>query len=111
VPQYIFIYLGGNYPSSPEEGQKHFEKYQKWLMELGDSVVSPAIPFKDTYVVHPDTKTEPGTTSAMSGMSILRFASMDDALKAAKACPFLEINGTLEVSEMLEMASEPEAAQ
>jgi hypothetical protein len=26
-------------------------------------------------------------------------------LKAAESCPFLEINGTLEVSEMIEMSS------
>jgi hypothetical protein len=38
-------------------------------------------------------------------MSILRFESMEVALEAAKSCPFLEINGTLEVSEMIEMSN------
>lgn len=104
MPQYIFIYLGGQYPENPEEGQKHFDKYQGWLAALGDAVVSPAIPFKDTHTVHPDGKAEPGTTTLMSGMSILRFDSMAAALDAAKSCPFLEINGTLEISEMLEMS-------
>jgi hypothetical protein len=28
---------------------------------------------------------------------------MDEALAAAKSCPFLEINGVLEISEMVEM--------
>jgi len=105
MPQYIFVYLGGEYPSDPEEGQKHFAKYQEWLASLGDAVVSPAIPFKDTHTVHPDSKVEPGTTSAMSGLSIIRMPSMDAALKVAQSCPFLEINGTLEVSEMIDMAS------
>lgn len=103
MPQYIFIYLGGEHPSNPEEGKKHFEKYQKWLAALGDAVVNPAIPFKDTHTVHPDGKMEPGTTTLMSGMSILKFESMQAALEAAKSCPFREINGTLEVSEMMEM--------
>ena len=31
---------------------------------------------------------------------------MNDALEAAKVCPFLEINGTLEVSEMIEMTDD-----
>lgn len=106
MPQYIFVYLGGEYPSSPEEGQKHFEKYQQWLMSLGDAVVSPAIPFKDTHTVLADGTTSPGSTTAMSGMSILRFGSMQEALAAAQDCPFLEIKGTLEVSEMLEMTGE-----
>ncbi len=103
MPQYIFIYLGGEHPNNPEEGKKHFEKYQGWLSALGDAVVSPAIPFKDIHTVHPDGTMEQGTTTLMSGMSILRFESMEAALKAASSCPFLEINGTLEVSEMIEM--------
>ncbi len=104
MPQYIFIYLGGDTPSNPEEGKQHFEKYQTWLSSLGEAVISPAIPFKDTHTVHPDAKTEQGTTTLMSGMSIFKFESMQLALEAARACPFLEINGTLEVSEMIEMS-------
>ena len=105
MPQYIFVYLGGEYPSNPEEGQKHFEKYQQWLNSLGSAVISPAIPFKDTHTVQPDGSTSPGSLSAMSGMSIIRMDSMNEALAAAQSCPFLEINGALEVSEMIEMQS------
>ena len=104
MPQYIFVYLGGEYPADPTEGQKHFEKYQQWLRELGPRVLSPAIPCRDTHTVQPDGETSPGSMSAMSGMSILQFASMDEALEAARACPFLEINGALEVSEMIQMS-------
>ena len=103
MPQYIFVYIGGEYPNNPQEGQKHFEKYQKWLQELGPAVISAAIPFKDTHVVQSGGETSPGTTSAMSGMSLLNFGSMSEALAAAKNCPFLEINGTLEVSELIDM--------
>ena len=104
MPQFIFVYLGGDHPSDPEESKKHFEKYQQWLIDLGDSVISPAIPFKDTHTVHVDGRTEPGTTTLMSGMSILGFESMQAALEAAKSCPFREINGTLEVSELVDMS-------
>lgn len=105
MPKYIFVYLGGNHPDDPEEGKKHFEKYQGWLVGLGDAVVSPAIPFKDTHTVQPNGTAEMGTTTLMSGMSILQFDTMHDALEAAKACPFRDIDGTLEVSEMVEMPS------
>ena len=106
MPQYIFVYLGGEYPSDPEEGHKHFAKYQQWLSSLGDAIVSPAIPFKDTHTVHPDGSIAQGTTTAMSGLSIISMPSMDDALATARSCPFLEINGTLEISEMIDMSSE-----
>ena len=104
MPQYIFVYVGGVYPTDPQEGEAHFMKYQEWLQSLGDAVVSPAIPFKDTHTVHPDGKSEPGTTTAMSGMSIINMPSMEAAVEAAKTCPFLDINGTLEISEMIEMS-------
>ncbi len=105
MPQYIFVYLGGEHPSDPEERQQHFSKYQQWLSSLGEAVVSPAIPFKDTHTVQPDGTTAPGSTTAMSGLSIIKMPSMDEALKVAESCPFLEIGGTLEISEMIEMSS------
>jgi len=106
MPQYIFVYLGGEYPSNPEEGQKHFTKYQQWLSSLGDAVISPAIPFKDTHTVQPNGSSGIGSTTAMSGLSIIKLPSMADAVKADESCPFLEINGTLEISEMIEMSSQ-----
>lgn len=109
MPQYIFVYLGGEYPTNPEEGQKHFEKYQQWLRSLGDAVLSPAIPFKDTHTVQSNGSASPGSMSAMSGMSILQMNSMEEALAAAQSCPFLEINGALEVSEMIEMTGQSTA--
>lgn len=110
MPQYLFVYLGGEYPANPEEGQKHFEKYQQWLRSLGDAVLSPAIPCKDTHTVQADGTASPGSISAMSGMSIIRANNMEEALAAAKSCPFLEIGGALEVSEMVEMRGRPSQA-
>lgn len=104
MQQYMFIYVGGDYPSDPTQGQKHFEEFHSWLSSLGESVISPAIPFKDTHTVHPDRTSQMGTTTAMSGMGIMSFESMDAALAAAKTCPFLDINGTLEISEMIDMS-------
>lgn len=37
MAQYIITYLGGNQPSSVEEGKQHFEKYKEWLSTLGES--------------------------------------------------------------------------
>lgn len=106
MPQFIFVYLGGQAPAGPEEGQKHLQRYQQWLDSLGEAVVSPAIPFKDTHVVQADGTVMPGSTSTMSGLSIIRMDSMEEALAAARSCPYLEIDGTLEVSEMVEMSGQ-----
>ena len=46
MAQYLITYLGGDRPSSPEEGKHNFVKYKEWLSSLGDSAVSPANPLK-----------------------------------------------------------------
>ncbi len=102
MTKFVFVYLGGTQPSSPEEAEKHFSKYMEWLSSLGDAVAIPTIPFKDTNTVSPDGTTSEGGSSAMSGFSIINAESMEAALMIAQSCPFLEIGGSLEVSEMME---------
>ena len=104
MPQYILTYLGGNPPSTPEEGQQHFVKYQEWLSALGDAAVSPANPFKNTHTINPDGTVSPESTTAMSGYTIIATDSMEAALEIAKSCPFLAIGGSLEVSELMQMS-------
>lgn len=106
MTQFVFVYLGGNQPSSPEEGKKHFTKYMEWLASLGDAVLSPMLPLKDTSTVSPDGTIREGGSSAMSGFSIIQADSIKDALAIAQACPFLEIGGSLEVSELMQMPNQ-----
>jgi len=101
MKQFVFVYLGGNQPTSPEEASNHFLKYREWLSSLGDSVVIPTIPLKDTSTVSADGSVREGGSSAMSGFSVIKADSMEAALSIAQACPFLEIGGSLEVSEMM----------
>ena len=103
MPQYVIVYLGGDQPSSPEEGKKHFSKYMEWLSSLGDSTVSPANPLKNTSTVNTDGTVTTGGTTRMSGYTIIKADSMEVALSIAKACPFLDLGGSLEVSELAGM--------
>ena len=104
MPQYIITYLGGDQPSSPEEGKQHFAKYKEWLSSLGDAAISPANPFKNTKTVNSDGTVTTGSTTSMSGYTIIEADSMETALKIAKACPFLDVGGSLEVSELIQMS-------
>lgn len=103
MSRYMLSYLGGNPPSTPEEGKQHFAKYMEWLGELGDAAISPANPLKDTQVVSPDGSVSSGSNTTMSGYTVIEADSMEGALTIAKGCPFLETGGSLEVSEMVEM--------
>ena len=103
MAQFVIVYLGGDRPSSQEEGQKNFAKYMEWLKSLGDSAVSPMNPFKGTQTISPDGSVVDGSSKAMTGYTIIEADSIDSAVKTAKDCPFLEVNGTIEVSEMVQM--------
>ena len=103
MPQYMITYLGGNPPSTPEEGKLHFAKYKAWLASLGSAAVSPANPLKQIHTVNSDGSVTSGGTTSMSGFTLIQVESMEEALAHAKACPFLEIGGSLEVSELVQM--------
>jgi hypothetical protein len=103
MKQFVLVYLGGNQPNDPQEASNHFDKYLGWLTSLGDAVVVPTIPLKDTTTVKSDGTVQEGGSSAMSGFSIIKANSIEEALSKAQACPFLEIGGSLEVSELMEM--------
>jgi hypothetical protein len=103
MPQFVLTYLGGDQPSSPEEGAKHMAKYRAWLTDLGEAAVSPMNPLKNMHTVSPDRAVTAGGSTSMSGYTIIEAESIDAALDVAKACPFLDIGGSLEVSELVQM--------
>jgi len=103
MTQFVIVYLGGNQPSSPEEGKQHFAKYKEWLASLGSAAVSPMNPFKETRTITPDGSIHAVSSTAMSGYTIIETDNMESALLLAKVCPFLDIGGSLEVSELVKM--------
>lgn len=103
MAQYIITYLGGDQPASKEEGMKHMAKYQQWLQELGDAVISPMNPFGSTHHIGADGAVSKGSAINMSGYTTVEADSIEAAIEMAKACPFLAINGQLEVAELIKM--------
>ncbi len=103
MPQLMLTYIGGNQPSTPEEGKQHFAKYKAWLSSLGDAAVSPMNPIKNTSTVNADGSITSGSTTTMSGFTVVEAETIDAAISIAKSCPFLEIGGSLEVSELVKM--------
>ena len=103
MTQFCITYLGGNEPQSPEQGQKQFADYQAWLAGLGDAAVSPMNPLKGTVTVSSSRVVSGGSSVGMSGYTIIEAESAEAALEIAKACPFLDTGGSLEVAELIQM--------
>ncbi len=101
--QYIITYLGGDQPSSPAEGKKHFAKYQQWLGSLAEHVVKPMVPYKAAHTIKPDGSINEGSGVAMTGHTVIQAESIEQAIELAKSCPFLDINGSLEIAQIVQM--------
>lgn len=103
MPNFIIAYHGGSKPESPEAGAAHMAKWKDWVAGLGDAAVNPGTPLANTRIVSSSGTSDDGGPNAMSGFSVVKADGMDVALEMARACPFLETGGTLEVAEMKEM--------
>ncbi len=103
MSQFIITYFGGEHPKTPEEGKKHFESYQQWLQSLGEDVVEPMVPYKNSRTLNADGSLMESSVTSMSGHTIIKAANIDDAIAKVKSCPFFDINGTLEIAEIVEM--------
>jgi len=102
--KFILTYLGNTpHNMSPEEGKKHMQDYHNWLQNLGEAVVSPANPIKDTHVVKPNGEVTKGGDSTMSGYTIVQADTIEDAIAMAKNCPYVTVGGTIEVSQLIQM--------
>ena len=62
-------------------------------------------PLKNTNTVNSDGTVITGSTTTMSGYTIIEAESIEAVLGMAKTCPFLDIGGSLEVSELVQMPS------
>jgi hypothetical protein len=103
MPNYIIAYRGGKKPESPEAGAKHMAKWKAWIGGLGDAAVNPGTPLGKSKIVSAEGVSDNAGPNAMQGFSVVKADSMESALEIAKACPTLDLGGTLEVAEMMEM--------
>ena len=78
-------------------------KWKAWVSDLGDAVVNPGTPLGPSKTVSSDGVADDGGPNPLSGFSIVRADSMDAALEMAKACPTLDLDGTLEVAQVMKM--------
>lgn len=103
MAQYIIAYFGGDRPATPEAGEAHMQAYKAWLAGLGAAAISPMNPMGQSHFVTKNGVTTESSRDKMGGYTIVEAASLDAALDMAKTCPFVDINGTLEIAELKTM--------
>ena len=103
MPNYFIAYRGGKKPESAEAGAEHMAKWKAWIGGLGDAVVNPGTPLGKFRTVSSQGISDGAGAEPLTGYSVVKADSLDAAVEMVKDCPLLEIGGTLEVAEMMEM--------
>lgn len=103
MANYILAYHGGDRPETPEAGAEHMSKYKAWLGSLGESLVSPPTPFGKKMSVTAKGVSENTDPNYMTGFCVVKADTMEAALEIAKGDPFLSMNGTVVVAELIKM--------
>lgn len=104
MPKFALIYYAEPNFNSPEEGKKFQDQWRAWIGGLGDAVIDPAIPLSPAKKVSSNSVTDSGTDNRVTGFSILKADSLDEAINMTKNCPHLS-HGTVDVAEIMEMPS------
>ena len=103
MPKFMIAYHGGNRPSSPEEGKTHMENWKKWIADLGDTVINPGTPLPTSKIVTNNGVEDDSNANAMNGFAVISVETFEQAIEIAKSDPFLKMEGTIRVSQMMEM--------
>jgi hypothetical protein len=101
MPTFIFAYhsRGG---ARPKDGAQHMARWRAWMSGMGDAVVDRGKPVSRSKMVSADGVSDDVGPYPFGGYTVVRAASLDDAVKMAKGSPHLDI-GTIEVAEAMDM--------
>jgi hypothetical protein len=85
---YLLLYTGGDMPVTQEENKTMMDAWGVWLAGLGEALVD-GNPFTSTAkTVSPDGVVSDGPVGPMmSGYSLVKAPSMDEAAGIARSCP------------------------
>jgi hypothetical protein len=104
MTQYLLTYHGGDQPKDQAEGERVTKSWGDWLAGMGKSLVTAGNPTTVARTIAPSGKvSEGGGPNPVTGWTVIEARSMDDAVKLAKGSPQLKANGSIEVSEVMNL--------
>ena len=98
---YLLLYSGGAMPKTDEENSSMMNAWGVWLGDIGEALVD-GNPFtSNAKRVSPDGGVADGPVGPMvSGYSLIKTGSMDDAVEMAKGCPAKLSGATISIFEV-----------
>lgn len=103
MAKFVFAYHGGKRFNSREEGQAHMVRWRKWMESLGPALVDPGVAVGKSITVTAKGVQDNGGANPISGVSIVEAETAEAATKMARGCPHLDIEGSIEIAEVMQM--------
>jgi len=110
MTEFVYLYRGGNRPTSPEEGQQIMQKWMAWLKGLADrgNIIDRGQPLEPTgkIVAANRTVTDGPFAEAkdvVGGFTLIKARDVTEAAELAKGCPALEYGGRVEVRPVMKL--------
>lgn len=111
MSEYVFLYRGGQRPSSPEDGQKVMQKWIDWMKDLAckGHMVERGQPLEQSgKIVQSGSKAVVDGPFAeakdvVGGFTIVKARDVSEAAELAKGCPILDRGGYVEVRPVMQM--------
>jgi hypothetical protein len=105
MSEFTFLFRGREYVASPEQRQKHTEKWVAWFKELGDKghIKDLGRPLEaGGKVVRGDKRNVQDGPYAeakdlIGGYTLIEAANLDEAVELSKGCPIFDTGGAVEV--------------
>jgi hypothetical protein len=109
--EFVFLYRGGERPTSPEQGQQVLQKWMAWFKDLAAQghVVDRGQPLERTgkIVCGAGKSVIDGpfaeTKDVVGGYTLISASDLAQAVELAKGCPILERGGDVEVRPVMKL--------
>jgi hypothetical protein len=100
MANYLLVYKGGGGMAADEAArQQVMDAWGRWFGGLGDKLVDGGNPFGPSASISSSGEVSNGTSSELTGYSIIKGESLQEATESAKGCPVLSSGGAVEVYE------------
>ncbi len=87
MANYLLVYHGGGTPESKEEQDRVMAAWGEWFGRLGGNLVDGGNPTSQAKVVGGDGSVSDVGSDPVTGYSIIKADSLDEAVALAKECP------------------------
>ena len=103
MTEYYMVFHGGGRPA-PEDLDRVIREWTDWYADMGDTVVWEGGGAGLSKTVGPDGVTDDGGANPISGVTVIRADTIEDACAIARGCPSVKDGtGSVEVAERLQM--------